>query len=201
MHKSLIVLDDFLDNIDEVRATALQLQYGKIRGFPGELSHQPVQIEGTDAILQRRLGEALEPHPDFAHARFHLTGAGDMPPSLVKVDSGCIWTGLLFLNPDCRDKAGVDFFRHRPTGSDRTPINAQEISDMGFASYREMLEQTIIRDGNESGKWERSMTVPAKYNRLILFRSWMWHAPGAGFGSSLADGQLTWLLFYRWPAQ
>ncbi|MBN36343.1 MAG: hypothetical protein CMM46_16510 [Rhodospirillaceae bacterium] len=37
-------------------------------------------------------------------------------------------------------------------------------------------------------QWERTIFVPMKLNRLVLFRSWMWHAGGIDFGDSIENG-------------
>ena len=44
------------------------------------------------------------------------------------------------------------------------------------------------------------MTVPMRFNRLVLIRPWLWHTAGASFGSSLEDGRLVQLFFFK-PAE
>jgi len=34
------------------------------------------------------------------------------------------------------------------------------------------------------------MTVPIRFNRMILFRPWFWHTAGASFGDNIENGRL-----------
>jgi hypothetical protein len=38
--------------------------------------------------------------------------------------------------------------------------------------------------------------VPMKFNRLVLFQPWRWHAAGPGFGDTVANGRLIYLMSY-----
>lgn len=40
------------------------------------------------------------------------------------------------------------------------------------------------------------MSVPIRFNRLILLRPWLWHTAGAGFGDRLGNGRLVYLMFF-----
>ncbi|MFQ5347644.1 MAG: hypothetical protein ACE5ED_07350 [Rhodothalassiaceae bacterium] len=35
-----------------------------------------------------------------------------------------------------------------------------------------------------------------RFNRLVLLRPWLWHTAGPGFGNSLENGRLVYLMFY-----
>ncbi len=39
--------------------------------------------------------------------------------------------------------------------------------------------------------------VPMKFNRLVLFEPWLWHAAGPGFGDSVSNGRLIYLMSYN----
>ena len=40
------------------------------------------------------------------------------------------------------------------------------------------------------------MTVPMRFNRLILFSPWMFHNSGMAFGKTPQDGRLVNLMFF-----
>ena len=75
---------------------------------------------------------------------------------------------------------------------------------MGYASFGEfgMKFFSHIETGLESyvdGKqfntqdkthWKEYGKIPAKYNRLVLFRSNRWHSYGKGFGNDLNTSML-----------
>jgi hypothetical protein len=43
------------------------------------------------------------------------------------------------------------------------------------------------------------MTVPMRFNRLVLLRPWLWHTSGPGFGDSVENGRLVYLMFFKLP--
>ena len=67
---------------------------------------------------------------------------------------------------------------------------------MGFASYEEMHRAIIEQDSLDDSKWERNMSVPMRFNRLILLRPWLWHTAGPAFGDRPENARLVFLLFY-----
>jgi hypothetical protein len=44
-------------------------------------------------------------------------------------------------------------------------------------------------------KWTRYLISPKKYNRVILFRSNLWHSHNYNFGDTLQNGRLVQLFF------
>ena len=67
---------------------------------------------------------------------------------------------------------------------------------MGVRSFQDVLEKVIRPDGNDPTKWERIMQVPMRFNRLVMFRPWLWHNAGPGFGDKLENARLVYLLFF-----
>jgi len=45
--------------------------------------------------------------------------------------------------------------------------------------------------------WEIDMVVPYRYNRLVLFRPWLFHAPGDAFGNTLETSRIVQTFFLR----
>jgi hypothetical protein len=101
----------------------------------------------------------------------------------------------LSLPQDCR--GGTVFFRHLPTGTDRAALDTQELVAQGFASAQEMHSQIIEKDSLDDSRWERTMSVPMRFNRLLLLRPWLWHTAGAAFGDTLENGRLVYLMFFE----
>lgn len=197
MPTSLIVVDDVLPDADAFREAALRLTYPPQDGaFPGRNSLERMEIDGLDGYVSQLTGERLRPmSPPGSHAKFRITLAADVGRGRVHVDPG-YWSGILYLSRpgDCR--GGTDFFRHRRTGTDRRPMNEQEVAALGYASYDEAHRDIIERDGLDEAAWETTMTVPMRYNRLVLLRPWLWHTAGPGFGDRLENGRLVYLMFF-----
>ncbi len=197
MTTSLIVVDDFLTTADAVRAGALKLTYPDLQGaFPGRNSLERIEMGGLAAHVSQLTGERLQPmSPPGSHAKCRITLASDTGRGKVHVDPG-YWSGILYLSrpEDCR--GGTDFFRHRRTNTDRRPMTPDEVAAMGYASYEESHQDIIERDGLDDSAWECTMTVPMRFNRLVLLRPWLWHTAGPGFGDTLQNGRLVYLMFF-----
>ncbi len=197
MTTSLIVVDDFLPEAQRLREAALRLTYPDQEGaFPGRNSLERLEIDGLPEYISQLTGERLKPmSPPGSYAKFRITLAADVGRGRVHVDPG-YWSGILYLSrpEDCR--GGTDFFRHRRTGTDRRPMTAEEVEALGYASFEEAHADIIERDGMDESAWETTMTVPMRFNRLVLLRPWLWHTAGRGFGDGLDNGRLVYLMFF-----
>jgi hypothetical protein len=198
MPTSLIIVDDFLDDPKPLRDAALRLTYPDLQGaFPGRNSVERVNIEGLDQAVSGIVGEPVrgQDHPQ-SHAKCRITLARDQGRARVHVDPSH-WSGILFLSrpEDCR--GGTDFFCHRATGTERAPYNDAEAARYGYPSAKEMVDRIITDDGKDDDKWELTMRVPMRFNRLILLRPWLWHTAGENFGDSMENGRLVYLMFFQ----
>lgn len=197
MRTSLIVVDNFLDNAAALRGFALQQAYARKDGdyFPGRNSVERLAIGGLDAQISEIVGEPVRARSD-THGRFRITLASDDWRAKVHMDAG-YWSGILYLSrpEDCR--GGTEFFRHIDTNTDQAPEDLEGLRRLGFSSYEEMHEQVIQKDTLDDSKWELTMTVPMRFNRLVLLRPWLWHTAGPGFGDSLENGRLVYLMFFE----
>lgn len=197
MPVTTIIVDDFLDNAVQLREAALRLNYPEVRGlYPGRNSQERLNLQGLEQEVSRLVGEPLVPMPPpQAHGKFRIATAGDTGRAKVHVDTAH-WSGILYLSrpEDCR--GGTEFFRHRPTNTERGPINDDEARAHGYASARQMIDDVLERDTADDSKWELTMRVPMRFNRLVLLRPWLWHTAGESFGSTLEDGRLIYLMFF-----
>jgi hypothetical protein len=200
MAMSLIIIDDFLTEPEVLRQRALGLKYENAGTHPGRNSIERIKIESladeVSFIVQERL---CEPTPPQSHAKCRLTLASDNEPGRIHVDPS-VWSGILYLSrpEDCR--GGTEFYRHIPTGTDEVPRKVEQINALGYAASAEMSHQILEKDGGDRSKWELTMTVPMRYNRLVLLRPWLWHTSGPGFGDSAENGRLVYLMFFFKPA-
>jgi len=197
MYTSLLIIDDFLNNAEQLRETALKLSYPEVQGnFPGRNSAERINIEGLEQIVSRLVGEPLVPMPPpESHAKFRLTMAADKGRAKVHIDRAH-WSGILYLSrpEDCQ--GGTEFFRHKRTNTDRAPVNDQELEALGYASQEAMYEDIIQKDTLNDAAWEKTMEVPMRFNRLILLRPWLWHTAGPAFGDRPDNARLVYLMFF-----
>lgn len=202
MHTSLLVIDDFLDNADALRAHALTLDYPTQQGqFPGRNSLQRINIDGLTDAVSRLVGERLlAAPPPQSHAKTRLTLASDKGRGKVHVDESH-WSGILYLSRNADAQGGTEFFRHRVTGLDRFPFLPEQLALGGFADAAEAHRVLIEQDGTRDEAWELIMNVPMRFNRLLLLRPWLFHTAGPGFGDAPDHARLVYLMFFNQPPQ
>ena len=202
MIANLIILDDFYADAHMVRQQALNLDYPDRRGeqnFPGRNSRQKLQPPGLENLISEITGERLAPSGQNAHGHCRAAMAGDDERRryYVHIDPGVVWSGILYLTLPEHCRGGTEFYRHIETDSDRAPLFPDELRTAGAQTYWEAGDRIVQRDSNDLSKWELTMTVPMRFNRLILLRPWLWHTAGISFGDSLENCRLVHLFFFE----
>ena len=71
-----------------------------------------------------------------------------------------------------------------------------EAERMGLNHPSEIWEKIVFPDQDRPEAWDTTMTVPMRYNRMALFRSYLWHNAGPSFGATPETGRLILPLFY-----
>lgn len=229
-HQEALVVDDFFQDPEYVRALALSLDYSDMRGtYPGYEAR--VSLDTSDLISRARafIDPALElvaryrgtflfsimnetvdpklrhyPHP-------HVDNVGDGVACLA---------GIVYLNPPAQCRGGTGFYRHRETGvlEDRGEISpglgaymvAHQLSTVREA-YNRLIEVSPEREAemarateewgylcDSNDDWELLEVVEMKFNRLVVFDSYMYHHPivrSGQFGRSQETRRLTQTFF------
>ena len=197
MVPAVFVIDDFLRNAEEVRRQALDLTYAVGGRYPGLNSVQKLRIEGLDQVVSSLVHEPVHAPwtEDFSHGSCRIALASDNRPGRIHIDPSH-WSGILYLsrNEDCR--GGTEFFRHRKTGTDRCPIDEAALKEAGYDTYEDLQKEILDEDALDRSKWDHTMTVPMRFNRLVLLQPQYWHTAGPGFGDSLENGRLIYVMFF-----
>lgn len=202
MLPSLLIVDDFLADPWAARRAALGLDYDPARqygNFPGLNSSAPLDTAALDAAVSRLLGITLGPAQGTQHGHCRLTGKGAKGKSGVHIDPAA-YSGILYLSrpEDCAraDAGGTDFFRHKRTGLEAVPQDPARIAASGYSDINALVEDVVNKDTTMPAKWERTLRVPARFNRLLLFSPWQFHNAAPGFGTTPEDSRLVMLLFF-----
>lgn len=203
MLPSLLIIDDFLKDPWAARRAALGLEYDPARqhgNFPGLNSSAALDTTGIDRKVSRLLGIDLGPAPGTQHGACRLTCKGGRGKSGVHIDPAA-FSGILYLSrpEDCARPAagGTDFFRHRRTGLECVPQDPARLAASGYNDANALIEDVVNRDTTLPAKWERTMQVPIRFKRLLLFSPWQFHNAAPGFGTTPDDARLVMLLFFR----
>jgi hypothetical protein len=198
----LIVIDDFLREPDVVRRRALELTYARSGHYPGLTSNETIKLPGLTQMMSQLVQEPLHTPwtQDYAHECCRLALASDAKPGRVHVDTSH-WTGVLCLSRNEDVSGGTEFLRHRATGTDHLPLTPEALAATGYASYDELDAGILQKDALDRTNWEQTLSVPLRYNRLILLQPHYWHTAGPGFGDNVENGRLVYLMFFnRVPA-
>jgi len=206
MRRSIIILDDFHENPEEVRDYAISATYTKEEGntYPGTNSTSGFQEDLLKSKIESILQRPIKPSNPFGYFRYSWQTADAENSKLQKVhvDNGWEFGGVCYLstpeqlkdNPD----SGTLFARHKALKIDATPRTAEEAELFGYTHYEELRESIIYGDGLNLDKWSVYARVPPKFNRLVLFRSWMYHSHFVNFGPpDPAQSRLVQLFFFN----
>ena len=199
MLPSLMVIDDFLDNPLAAREQALKLGYpadAQSGNYAGTTSARPLNINQVSEAVSKRLNVSLTGADGTLHMHTRLTLRGDKGRTGVHIDP-CFYSGILFLSLPEHCKGGTDFYEHRRTKLERVPSRPSDLMAAGYTSVNQFVEEVVNKDTFKAERWQRTLRIPARFNRLVLFSPWMFHNAGPGFGTSLQDGRLVCLLFFN----
>jgi hypothetical protein len=193
----LFVFDDFLRDPEKVRGRALGFNYSVPGRFPGLNSVEKLKIDGLDQTISQLVHEPVRAPwtNDFSHGSCRLALAKDDRPGRIHIDQSH-WSGLLYLTPDEHCRGGTEFFRHKRTQTDHLPMTPESLERAGYSSYEELQHDILDKDALDHSHWEHTMTVPMRFNRLVLLQPHYWHTSGVSFGDSAENGRLVYLMFF-----
>lgn len=179
MRTSLIIIDDFYANPDAVRNFALSQPFDVVGNYPGRRTVSFLTEDVKEAIQNQLTiaGKVTNWHnstnPSYTGA-FQITTANDR--TWIHSDHYSMWAGVCYLTPNAPYTGGTGFFKHKRTG--------------------EWYRHTTDYEGYDYTKWDLFDTIGNRYNRLILYRSDIFHASLDYFGSNNLDGRLFQTFFF-----
>lgn len=187
MEISTIIVDNFLENPNVVRESALASNIDTTGNFPGFRSDPSSQDysnyvkEKIEKILNLKIIEWENCFNPFTKCdevqgttRFQLCTSGT--ETWIHSDPS-EWTGILYLTPDAPASSGTAIYRHKKTG---VYIHTEEDS---------------VDDVYEA--WEIIAFIGNLYNRLAILKGHMYHRSLlSGFGHDKYSGRLTQTFFF-----
>lgn len=194
-----IIVDDFYSNPDElvrVALSSMREEDSPIGGYAGVMT--------TDSFLGENLREAfqkLTQEPSInsstnANGRLRFTRANDPFKFHIHydVDVETKWAGVVYLSKNHPKTDGTCFWRHLRTGLEVAPNTVEGFAKYGWRNFSD-LKAFLETEGLDESLWEKTFSIPYKYNRLVLFRPWLLHSPGPAFGESLESSRIVQTLF------
>ncbi len=185
MREQLIVVDDFYNNPNEVRAGALASSFHVGGNYPG-LRTEPALNDSIKSTIQRIVRNAggfitswLE--TQTYNGAFQYTTKDD--ESWIHCDQHNTWAGVCYLTPEAPHSSGTGFFMHKETGIYSRPDD-------------EALRDLLCSDGRDLSKWHLTDVVSNKFNRLVLYRGDLYHRSLDYFGEDVKTGRLFQTFFF-----
>ena len=200
MKRSIVIVDDFHPNPDEVRQVALNAGYPEPENgytYPGRNSkgnYYPQELhQRFETILNRKLT------PAGFNGYFRLSLENDGFQQDVHVDPNWEFGAVCYLNTpeQCVDEGGTSFWMHNKTKMEKCPTTLEMARHYGYSSQKEAWWTTVYGEGLDRTKWTRYLLSPMKYNRIVIFRTDLWHSHNFNFGDSLENGRLVQLFFFN----
>ena len=194
-HKGYIVVDDFCEDLELVKKSALAAGFSTWlpnKGEVGSSVYEGMGFWGDHSLLLRSLilstGKVLVPNSMF----FRITNEG-MEKAYIHSDreSGN-HTCVVYLT-EHEQKSGTAFFKHKRTGLTHMP-SFYDMHDQGI--LEELKQDMVSRDPS---KWEQTGYVEGKYNRALIFDAPLFHSryPLEGIGNDNSTGRMVWVSHFN----
>ena len=184
MRTNLLVIDDFYNNVDDVRKHALAQEFNVTGNYPGARTKSFINQSTKDGIQKLIYPHAGKVTEWLDHEDHGYTGSFQMTlsshKSWIHTDDNNNWAGVLYLTPDAPPIGGTGFYRSKINGS----------------MYGHN-DQDIKYYGQDKSKWDLVNEVHNVYNRLILFRADQWHTSMEYFGNDPETSRLTQVFFFN----
>lgn len=180
-NKNIIIIDNFYNDIDDVRFFALYNKYNINGNFPG-LRTKSYANDEIKALFEKYIGKKITYWPASYNGSYQYT-TKNMNSWVHRDETN--WAGVIYLTPNAPLNSGTGFYRHKKTGIE----NKEE-----FDNLSEELKKEVNNDSEDMSKWELIDMVGNKYNRLVLFQGTRNHRSMEYFGNDINDGRLfqTW---------
>jgi hypothetical protein len=179
MRTNVVITEDFYLNADEVRSFALSQEFSQKGNYPGSRTNSFIN-DNIKEIIQNIL-RPISGNVTSWNDAAGLTGSFELATSLnrswMHTDEYNSWAGVCYLTPDAPLSGGTGLFMYKKTGS----------------IYEDGTDYSL--DTQDMTKWELVDRIANRYNRLVLYRSNIYHTSLDYFGNDLQDGRLFQLFF------
>lgn len=180
MNKTIIVVDDFYNNPEEVREVAQSLSFSVEGNYPGKRTgplNQEKAIKSVFETFQRLIGQPLREW-DLENlgynSAFQLTLEGDK--TWIHSDT-TDWACVVFLTPEAPLNSGTAFYSYK---------GRKGIDNKGEKAPHP-----------EDPEWIKSDVISNVFNRAVIYNGLLFHRSDLpGFGETVENGRLFQTFFF-----
>jgi len=194
-----IIVDDFYNDPDQlvrVALSSMREEDSPTGNYAGVMTTEAYLGEHIRDALQKLTLEPSINSSTNANGRIRFTKQNDSFKFHIHydVDVETKWAGVVYLSKDHPKTEGTCFWKHLRTGLEIAPNTVEGFEKYGWRDFQD-LKKFLETEGLDESLWEKTFTVPNKYNRLVLFRPWLLHSPGPAFGDTLETSRKIQTLF------
>jgi hypothetical protein len=207
--KQVVIWDNFYQDPKALRTLILDSEFeeGKDKNYPGKNSILKYYPDDFNNFFSFLAGEPLKPAEGSHCGGFRIQNSGETGKQFIHVDLPNLkttWAGICYLSlPEHYTKedgsfldSGSKFWKHKETGLEQLPYDEKFLASIGLNGPQDLFK-FMNTEGTDESKWINTMSVPIKFNRLILFKSNLWHSQGELFGDSMENGRLIQTFFFE----
>ena len=199
MRDRYIIIDDFYDNPDElvkVALSSMKEEDSPTGNYAGVMTTEAFFGPQHSEIFKQLTQEPSIGSSTNANGRLRFTRANDSFKMHIHfdVENTTRWAGVVYLSKEHPVTDGTCFWKHLRTGLEAAPNTVEGFAKHGWSSFTD-FRTFLEEEGLDESLWEKTFTVPYKYNRLVLFRPWLLHSPGPSFGDTLESCRIVQTLF------
>lgn len=192
------IIDDFYNDPDELVPVAIESakDVGARGNFAGLMTNQSFLSIHQQEMFQKLLLEPVIDSSTPLNGKVRFTKKGDPYRQNIHFDGGfdTKWSGVVYLSKDHPTTDGTIFWKHKRTGLEEIPRTEAGLIAADLYSS-EQIKNLLVHEGVNTHYWEKTFAVPYKYNRLVLFRPWLFHSPGDAWGDTLETSRMVQTLF------
>ena len=166
MSEKIIIVDNFYD---------IPHQYHK-SFFENQCLISEETVEKITSVLGNRI--------EIISATNEILSEGQTTSVCSHLSSDWIAVIYLTLPLTSFGESGMRFYSHLGTGLENFP----SLEDL--KTHNILKEQILEVFDTSRDVWKEYGNIPTKYNRMVLFRSNLWHDYGRGFGADLNTSML-----------
>ena len=193
-----IIVDNFYTQPDLVRnhAISLKREDSSNGNYAGIMSDEHFLTPEHMTSFEILFGHNVTPSTQLS-GKFRFSKIGDPASQDIHFDPGPnqIWAGVWYGSKEYPDVDGTSFWKHKREGIESIPLTQEGIEQHGWHNIDD-LKKFLETDGMDHSKWDKTFVVPYRYNRLVMFRPWMFHAPGPAFGTDIESARLVQTFFF-----
>jgi hypothetical protein len=181
---SVIVVDNFYENPDEVRRMALEQNFDPdLRYHKGKRTKEKFIAQNTKQIFESLIGRKITRWTEFEYNGIFQYCTAEDP--LVYHSDVQSYAAAVYLTPDAPVTTGTSFFRSRQYPN----VYKSHVDD---SNYGEIFKGGFY----DKTKFELVDTIGNVYNRLALWDARLIHSATEYFGTKKEDSRLFHLFFF-----